>query len=186
MQNVEYKAELRDLALARQICRAIRAPLVASLWQTDTYYKLASGRLKLRQTEGLPDEVIHYERDNNATARISKFTIYARVEADERFGPNPGPVWVVVRKMREVYMHDHVRIHLDQVENLGSFLEFEALVTPSHNLVKAFAAVESLRNEFAHAMSEAVSVSYSDLLAAQIEGPAEHYDADNPGRLPGL
>lgn len=171
MQNVEFKAELRDLELARSIARRIGAKLAAQLWQVDTYYKLADGRLKRRQTEGLPTEYIFYERPNTTRARVSRFTIYSESEAFHRFGTLSMDPWVVVSKARDVYMLGSVRIHLDQVDRLGVFMEFEALVTPDHNMGRGYRAIEELRRDFAAVIGEPVSVSYSDLMSMEPEIP---------------
>ncbi len=36
-------------------------------------------------------------------------------------------VWRVVRKRREIFLFENVRIHLDEVESLGPFMELEAV-----------------------------------------------------------
>jgi adenylate cyclase class 2 len=172
MQNVEIKIELRDPALARAIVSTLGAPRVARLRQVDTYYRLADGRLKKRETTDerghvYPPEYIFYHRLNQARARVSRFVIYTAEEARRLFGAQEPPVWVRVSKWRDVYMHKGVRVHLDEVEDLGSFVEFEALVTPQNDLKAAHAAVEELRRALGPALGEPVSVSYSDLLAAE-------------------
>ena len=171
MQNVEFKAELRDHNLAKSIALSIGGKFIEHLWQTDTYFQLADGRLKKRQTEGRPTEFIFYHRDNHTRPRISRFHIYSEAEAADRFGRIPVPEWVVVRKAREVYMWRGVRIHLDMVDRLGMFVEFEALVSPISNLVKCHAAIEELRQNFAAVLGEAVSASYSDMMVTEPELP---------------
>lgn len=172
MHNVEIKAELRDLPLARAICGALKATKIATLEQTDTYFKLATGRLKKRECAGEPTEYVFYDRDNRARPRLSHFTIYSENEAAERFGATPMPVWVVVKKTRELWMLGSVRIHLDTVEDLGTFIEFEALVSPSNNVARCHETVAALRGSFAPAMGETIAVSYSDMIAGQIESQA--------------
>ncbi|MCW5766131.1 MAG: class IV adenylate cyclase [Phycisphaeraceae bacterium] len=167
MQNVEFKAELRDLALARSICLHIKAVPIETLSQTDTYYRLADGRLKRRDAAGHPSEYIFYHRDNSARPRLSTFTIYSETEARRQFGSLDLPVWVVVRKTREVFLHINTRIHLDRVEGLGDYLEFEAMVTPEHPVEACRSAVELLRRAFQPVLGEAVSASYSDLIAQE-------------------
>ena len=49
MHNVEFKSELRDYGLAQTICRALGATEALVLEQTDTYYKVPSGRLSMSQ-----------------------------------------------------------------------------------------------------------------------------------------
>lgn len=165
MQNVEFKAELRDPALARAILGAERALRVETLRQTDTYFRLADGRLKRRETDNHPVEYIFYHREDAARSRVSRFRIYSAEEARTFFGSSEPEPWVVVAKTREVWLHDGVRIHLDDVDRLGNFFELESLVTPQHNLVRSFAAVDSLRRTVGPALGEPVSVSYSDLVA---------------------
>lgn len=165
MQNVEFKAELRDLALARTLLRKIHATHLDTLEQTDTYYRLTDGRLKKRETKGQPTEVIFYHRENAARARLSRFTIYSQTQARQHFGAAELPVWVKVVKVRELYMHSGVRIHLDKVEGLGTFIEFEALVTSQTPQATCYQAVELLKQALLPVMGEMLSHSYCDMVA---------------------
>jgi adenylate cyclase class IV len=164
MQNVEYKAELRDIELARSICRRLKARHVGLFDQTDTYYRVPDARLKKRQTVGQPTEYIFYNRPDKSAPKVSRYVVYTEREATERFGRSELPVWVVVKKRRDLYMLDNIRIHLDQVEGLGNFLEFEALVSPRRNAARCSAALSKLRDEFSGVLGEPISGSYSDLL----------------------
>jgi len=171
MQNVECKYELRDAELCRLALSSLKASRVATLVQTDTYFKLADGRLKKRESiaDGVaqPVEFIFYHRDNQAKARVSRFTIYSVAEAAQCFGATEPPTWITVKKTRELYMIDNVRVHLDDVEGLGKFVEFEALVSPSNNLVKSYDAVHQLQEALAPALGGPLSQSYSDMLATE-------------------
>src|SRR5882724_7615393 len=169
MNNVELKAELRDLPIARATCRAIGASFILAFDQSDTYFRIPHGRLKKRETDGEPAEYIFYERPNRAGPKLSQFTIYSEEAAMERFGREPLPVWVVVRKRRELWMHGNVRIHLDQVDGLGAFLEFEALVSRDHNIAQCQEAVTQLRLRFQPVLGELIDCGYSDLLASEQE-----------------
>ncbi|MFT3685287.1 MAG: CYTH domain-containing protein [Phycisphaerales bacterium] len=70
-----------------------------------------------------------------------------------------------VVKTREVYMHSGVRIHLDKVEGLGTFIEFEALVTPQTPERTCHQAVELLKQALTPVMGELLSHSYCDMVA---------------------
>lgn len=169
MHNIEYKAELRDMALAQAACKAVGAKFVITLEQTDTYFRVPSGRLKRRVCQGEPTEWIFYDRTNKSRPRLSSFTIYSSDEARARFGATPLPVQVVVKKSRELYMLDNVRIHLDTVEQLGTFLEFEALVSPGYPVAACHARIDTLREAFSMAMGEPISCSYGDLVLQEQE-----------------
>jgi predicted adenylyl cyclase CyaB len=165
MQNIEFKAELRDLDLARTLLKKIHATPIDTLEQTDTYYRLTDGRLKKRETKGQPTEVIFYHRENAAKARVSRFTIYSESQARQHFGSEELPVWLKVVKVREVYMHSGVRIHLDRVEGLGTFIEFEALVTAQFPQEACYQAVALLKQALLPVMGEMLSHSYCDMIA---------------------
>jgi adenylate cyclase class IV len=169
-RNVEFKAELRDPNLAISIALALGARHVGTLDQTDTYYRVPSGRLKKRETVGEPTEWILYHRPDTTSAKLSEFTVYGEEEAAERFGTAPMPVWVVVKKMRELFLLDNVRIHLDAVEKLGNFLEFEALVRPGRSRPTCESAVAKLRADFSPAIGGAIATSYSDMIAEEGTG----------------
>lgn len=164
MQNVEFKCELREPDLARSVCARLGAKVVGIFEQRDTYFRVFDGRLKKRETAGEPTEWIKYQRQDRVQNKVSHFTLYTEEEAIERFGARPLPVWVVVEKTREVWMLDHVRIHLDRVKDLGWFLEFEALVTRKQHLGEAQRRVNELRRALGPVLGEPIACSYSDML----------------------
>ncbi len=177
MRNVEFKAELRDSDLARSICARLGARHVVTMRQTDTYYRVANGRLKKRESVILepdgpieePVEVIYYHRSDTPEPKVSTFTSYSESEARGHFGTGDLPVWLVVRKKRSLYMLGPTRIHLDDVEDLGSFVEFESMISKSHTQAKARQANEKLRVALGPMLGEPIACSYSDLLALELE-----------------
>ena len=169
MQNVEYKVELRDVELARTVCRKIGARMVASFRQTDTYFRIADGRLKKREAPGEPTEWIFYHRQNRVKPKLSNFTIYSDREARERYGERPLPVWLIVEKHRELWMWGSVRVHLDEVFGLGRFLEIEALVTPRQHLGKCHRLVQRLVDKLGMALGEPICNGYADMMALEQE-----------------
>lgn len=172
MQNIEFKADLRDIELARLICRRCGARYVDTVEQADTYYRVADGRLKKRETADEPAEFIFYHRINRARPKLSHFTIYSEQEARARFGERPLPIWVSLRKKREIYMRSGVQIHLDSVEHLGTFFEAEALVMPSQHIGRCHALITEVRGLFIPALGEPVATSYSDMMALELETSA--------------
>ena len=168
-ENVEFKAELRDVGVARGICEKIGARHVWTREQTDTYFRVASGRLKRRETMGWPAEIIRYDRPNRVDAAISSYEILTDDEARTRYGHEDPPVWLIVRKMRELYLLAGIRIHLDDVDQLGTFLEFEAVVSPALTPEQGRERVMQLRQDFAPVLGEPISTSYSDMLSSTNE-----------------
>jgi adenylate cyclase class IV len=175
MHNVEFKAELRDLDLARAIARQLGATHAGDMRQVDTYYKVASGRLKRREITYLdggddgaekaePEiEYIFYDRPDQASPRLSHYVIYDEATARERFGTRDLPVELTVSKRRCLFLTGPVRIHLDEVDDLGRFIEFEGVVSRAHTVRTCHELVSKLREHFQPAMGEPIAVSYSDL-----------------------
>jgi len=168
-QNVELKARLRDLQAARQVAARLATTPVEVLRQIDTYFVCAHGRLKLRELNGVAAELIAYDRPDHTDARTSSYRILPIADptaAKELLTAALG-VLVVVEKTRELYLHNNVRIHLDQVAGLGAFLEFEAVLNSPAEAAAGHQQVQSLATEFSLRAEDLVPRSYSDLLVEQ-------------------
>ena len=138
------------------------------LVQRDTYFEVPSGRLKLREEDLAAAHLISYQRSNEPDQRESCYRIVEVKQAEEligALGSNLG-VKVVVEKKRRLFLWQGVRIHLDLVEALGSFIEFEAVAAAGSDLSREQQKVEALRGEFGLADADLVAGSYSDLILA--------------------
>lgn len=169
VRNLEFKARLADSKSALARARELGADLWGDLRQTDTYFAVARGRLKLRETAGFQGELIYYERDEDAPSRSSDYEV-ARV-------PEPAAllnvlehslgVLTVVRKRRTLLLLDTTRIHLDNVEGLGSFLEIEVPVKDDEAIARA--RIDSLIGDLGYAWSDCIRASYLNLMLASQE-----------------
>jgi adenylate cyclase class IV len=168
MQNVEFKAELRDLESARQQCQVLGCDRIGVLRQTDTYFRMPAGRLKRREAPGEPTEWIFYDRADRVSPKISNFSILSEEQARRRWGTHSLRPWLIVRKTRELWMLGNVRIHLDEVDNLGVFLELEAMLSANHDMNICERRVMELRASFRPLLGESVGVSYCDLMAQHL------------------
>ena len=171
MQNIEFKAELRDIEAARRQCDVLGAQYIGRLRQTDTYYKVVDGRLKRRVAPGEPTEWIYYHRPDRVTPKMSNYSILTEDQAHRRWGTKRLRAWLTVTKTRELWMVEEVRIHLDDVDRLGRFIEFEAVISREFDVQACHRAVGELRQLFAVTMGEPVSTSYSDLIAQLLTEP---------------
>ncbi len=167
MQNVEYKAELRDPEVARGVCARMGATWVGRVIQRDVHFRTADGRLKRRETEGESPEWIFYHRADRVRPKLSHFTIYSEESARRRFGTLPMPPWVTVEKRREIWVYQNARIHLDEVVGLGAFFEVEALVSPRNHVGRCHELVNEIIALFRPTLGEPVSASYADLVEAE-------------------
>jgi predicted adenylyl cyclase CyaB len=69
----------------------------------------------------------------------------------------------VIEKQREIFLYENVRIHLDTVESLGTFLEFEAVIGPDDDVMSGKAKVDFLCKKFGIADDDLLPNSYVDL-----------------------
>ncbi len=168
MQNIEFKAELRDLAVARAQCKVLKAQRIGELRQTDTYFKLTEGRLKKREAPDEPIEWIYYHRQNRVRPRMSNYSILTDEQAVRRWGTQSLKPWLTVVKTRELWMLSNVRIHLDEVDDLGTFIEFEAMVSREFDVKECHMSIDHLREIFTPILGEPISVSYCDLMDQSI------------------
>ncbi|MFQ5675656.1 MAG: class IV adenylate cyclase [bacterium] len=166
MLNIEIKARYADLDHARNIAREINAKPEGAYEQVDTYFLVKRGRLKLREISSRASQLIFYERPDEAGPKTSNYQIYPvgssrdiKMMLQSALG-----VWKVVEKQREVFWYDEVRIHLDQVTNVGSFIEFEGMLADSSKRSSVTEKVEFLINCFKIEKSDLIEASYSDLI----------------------
>ncbi len=168
--NVELKARDPNPEVTAARCLNLGAVTAGTLHQRDVYFSARHGRLKLRSHGEGAGELIAYQRPDDAEASESRYVIAALPEPDalaEALDAALGTT-VVVSKRRQLYLWEGVRIHLDEVDGLGSFIEFEAVLPDAGDLATAQAKVARLRSELAIADDALVSVGYADLL---LDGP---------------
>lgn len=182
MRNVELKARDPDPALSLERALALGAEDQGEIRQRDTYFARARGRLKLREQEpvsggGAPgtagrlpngDELIQYSREDSTDERTSSYRRVPTEEAEALREALDGAygTLVTVTKRRRLLLWEGVRIHLDEVEGLGSYLELEAVAEPDSDLTAERERVERLRAELGIDDESLVATSYSDLLDA--------------------
>ena len=172
--NVESKVRCDSLATVARRAEALGATYAGVLEQEDTYLRVSSGRLKLRQVvHRLPDgtttrhaELIRYERPNQPGARVSTYdrTPVADPERKKAQLAAEHGVRGVVRKKRELWLIESTRIHLDQVEELGSFIELET-VSAGVPGIADYAEHDRIADALAVDLSQSLRGSYVDLIA---------------------
>jgi predicted adenylyl cyclase CyaB len=167
-RNVELKARDDDPDRSLGACASLGAEDRGVLKQRDTYFNAAKGRLKLREQDGERPHLIAYERSDRPGRRTSRYRIVEVDQAEELKDALAAAlgVRVVVVKERRLFVWESVRIHLDTVEKLGSFIEFEAVAPSDSDLSRESERVRFLRETFQIAENDLIATSYSDLLTA--------------------
>ena len=164
--NVEIKAKCSNPGYIRNYLLTNNAAFKGLDEQTDTYFDVPNGRLKLREGN-IENNLIFYERTNQAGPKNSKFHLVKIEDAaalKEVLTKSTG-VKVVVKKKREIYYIDNVKFHIDEVPGLGSFAEIEAgniLADLTQEQLKR--QCDFYMNEFMIKPEDLIEVSYSDML----------------------
>jgi predicted adenylyl cyclase CyaB len=169
MRNLEIKATVHSLAAVRRRLSVLEgATRHASLRQTDWYFRVPKGRLKLRVVGANRDgEVIAYVRPDKTAARTSEFQRLPTTDAAgtrrllERMLGAQG----CVRKRREVWLYKNARIHLDTVAGLGEFVEIEVVVT--EGMPQARAMMSELCKVLGILSGDLLAGSYGELLGGK-------------------
>jgi homotetrameric cytidine deaminase len=170
-RNVELKAVDRDPDTTLAVALAAGAADHGVLVQRDTYFAVASGRLKLRETESAPAQLIAYERPDDPEVRVSRYHLIEVVDPAVALAGLTATlgVRVVVSKRRRLLLWDTVRIHLDDVDRLGRFLELEAVAAPDASLRAEREKVDRLRELLDIRDGDLRAGSYSDWLTPEAD-----------------
>ncbi len=164
--NVEIKAICNDSSFVRDYLVAHNAIFKGTDDQTDTYFNVNEGRLKLREGY-IENNLIFYNRNNQVGPKSSHFDLVKIEDArglKEVLERSCG-IKMIVRKKREIYYIDNVKFHIDEVPGLGSFIEIEA-----GNIFANKTEAELLKQcnfylkEFGTKAEDLVAESYSDML----------------------
>ena len=167
MKNIELKLVIKDFRSISKLLKKNGAKHIERLSQVDTYFNCPNGRLKIREMNGKRDELIFYNRPDRNGSKVSDYQRRELTQKQckeinkvnkEKFG-----VMVVVKKKRNLWVYGHTRVHLDQVQKLGNFLELETVAKQIslHQAKKEHRNVIKLLNLAGY---KCLSKSYSEML----------------------
>lgn len=166
IRNMEFKARVASIDTEEKKLLALNPEFRGTDHQTDTYFKVPHGRLKLREGN-IEHALIQYHREEKAGAKESSVILFKHF-------PDPAlkqiltlqcGILKVVRKERKIYFLEHVKFHFDRVEGLGEFMEVE--VIDESGLITQ----EALKSQCDHWIQffgieagQFIQASYSDML----------------------
>lgn len=167
--NIEIKASSDDHDSIRRVLSERGARHVGEDHQVDTYFNVPAGRLKLREGT-IENSLIYYKRSDQAGPKRSD-VLLVRLQPDpnlkDLLSASNG-VKVVVDKRREIWFDDNVKIHLDRVESLGTFVEIEAIDADGTHSAETLEEQCTFFMDLFHIQAhDLIERSYSDLLLEQ-------------------
>ncbi|HHH52666.1 MAG TPA: CYTH domain-containing protein [Bacteroidetes bacterium] len=166
MKNVEIKAKCFEPEKVEKVLLENGADYKGLDHQTDTYFNVRTGRLKMRQGN-IEKSLIYYDRPNRKGPKQSTFNLYKSDNLEELkpLLESSLGIMVEVKKHRKIFFIDYVKFHIDEVEGLGSFVEIEAgdldntkSVTELREKCDYYMRLLEIKEE------NLVNISYSDML----------------------
>ncbi|MEW6093498.1 MAG: class IV adenylate cyclase [Chloroflexota bacterium] len=167
--NIEIKARVRDFDDLQLRAAALSDAPLQVIPQEDTFFNVPRGRLKLRQLAPDFGQLVYYERPDQDGPKRSNYLLAGTSEPAALKTALAAALGVrgVVRKRRHLYMRGQTRIHLDDVEGLGYFMELEVVLGEGQTDAEGQAIAEDLMSRLGVRHEDLLEGAYMDLLEGQ-------------------
>lgn len=165
-RNVEIKAKVEDLGKLRRKAEELSHTPGLLIKQCDTFFKVATGRLKLRETDGKSAQLIFYERPDSDGPKLSNYSISEINDPKglkETLGLALGTIGEV-EKERWLYLVEQARIHCDRVKSLGDFMELEVVLQDQQQLKEGEAVAKDLMRKLNIKEEDLLEGAYMDII----------------------
>jgi len=166
-RNVEIKAKVAGLEAVRRVVEGLTDSGPMELEQEDTFFACPRGRLKLRRFGDCPQaELIYYERPESSGPKESRYVVHPTADPEglREVLAAAFDIRGVVRKRRAVYLIGQMRVHLDQVEGLGEFVELEVVLRPEQSAAEGVTVAHRLMKKLGILPDQLIDRAYIDLL----------------------
>ncbi|XP_048781192.2 uncharacterized protein LOC125683777 isoform X2 [Ostrea edulis] len=164
--NVEIKASIASLEDFKKRAKELSKTDGEVLVQEDVFFHVPNGRLKLRTIKDEKSELISYNRPDEEGPKQSEFHTSPVVDPSalkKCLGSALG-IKGIVRKVRTLFMVGQTRVHVDQVEGLGDFMELEVQMQEGQSVEQLQKIAEDLMEKLGVSEKDLISVAYMDLL----------------------
>jgi len=165
MKNLEIKLRLN------QFPSNLTPYFAETLYQTDTYYSCPDGRLKLREEKGKEAYFIFYQRPNTTQQKLSNYEVFPVKDLpvfEKIFGCLLHEEIRIV-KQRELFLVENARVHVDEVEGLGMFMEIEVVIKTDEQERNANNLLETILRLTNTENNERVGIGYRELLIQKLD-----------------
>ncbi len=165
MKNLEAKFRLLNHAEAEARATALGYTRRAILNQRDTFFRVANGKLKLREENG-STVLIFYRRIESGSLMLSDYEIVPVADPARALRVLEDALGAIatVEKVRTLMTRDNVRLHLDRVANLGEFGEIEAVIADGDDPERSRDAVDEIIAALGVGQADLIDVSYFEML----------------------
>jgi adenylate cyclase class 2 len=185
MIEIEVKLKITDLAVLEKKLLEQGYKLIETLKETDTYFdggingiKKSGQALRVRRTfncvTGKEQSAITFKGekiDTVSMARLELETAVENGEVTERILCALGfyPVQPIVVKIRKILRNGDICACLDDVQELGTFLELEIMAESEEARPAALERIAGILNNIGYTMDDTTRMSYLSQLQEQAE-----------------
>jgi len=164
--NIEIKARLRNFADLRRRAEALSDTPVQVIPQEDTFFHVPKGRLKLRQLAPDLGQLVYYERTDATGPKRSDYILAGTSQPSALKAALTAALGVrgVIRKTRTLYLVGQTRLHLDEVEGLGEFMELEVVMRPEQSDLEGQSIARDLMARLGVLEEDLLEGAYMDML----------------------
>jgi predicted adenylyl cyclase CyaB len=168
--NIEIKAHVRAFDEIRCRAEQLSDTPVEVIPQVDTFFNTAQGRLKLRVLSEDKGQLIYYIRPDQDGPKRSDYHLSLTSDPENlrRVLELAYGIRGVVRKTRYLYLVGQTRVHLDDVEGLGQFMELEVVMREGQSDAEGQVIAEGLMAALGVERSDLLEGAYMDLLESSM------------------
>lgn len=173
--NIELKARARHFDEIRRRAERLSLAPAETIPQEDLFFHTPQGRLKLRILSEDRGQLIYYTRPDQEGPKRSDYQIYHTSDPTnlKRLLELAYGIRGVVRKRRYLYLVGQTRVHLDDVEGLGQFMELEVVLQEGQSDAEGQTIAEQLMADLGVEQADLLEGAYMDLLESS-QAPANH------------
>jgi predicted adenylyl cyclase CyaB len=164
--NIEVKARAPDFEKLKAGAEELSGGPGRLIEQEDVFFRAPKGRLKLRILSPSQGELIAYERDDDKGPKSSDYSIVPTSDPALLKSTLSRALDVrgTVRKKRLLYLVGQTRIHLDEVEDLGRFVELEVVLQQGQSPEEGTGIAQDLMGQLGIRAEDLEEGAYIDLL----------------------
>lgn len=167
-RNIEIKARVENPSALFERAAAFSDSGPVEILQDDTFFHCPNGRLKLREFSSSKGQLIFYQREDSHGPKESRYFISKTSEPASLRQLLELALGISgrVRKRRLLFLAGNTRIHLDEVEGLGHFMELEVVLTDGESVEAGQAIARDLMTQLAIPKESLLASAYVDMLSA--------------------
>lgn len=165
-RNIEIKARIASVQALVPRAAAIADQGPMPIVQDDTFFACDRGRMKLRAFSPDAGELIFYRRADQQGPKESFYVRSPTASPDtlrEALSLAYGEAGRV-QKHRTLFIAGRTRIHLDEVQGLGHFLELEVVLEDGESADEGIAEAHALMARLGVERAQLIEGAYVDLL----------------------